>query len=97
MPFFHCAVIVEIIIPFQEKPKQRQTYLMLPPGHYHSFVRSFMPQTVTSLALLGAWNIKKHLPTLFSINSSLVLEAETKQRFSQFSVARKNSRNLPKV
>lgn len=57
-----------------------------------------MPETFIGLPLLGAGNIKKKIcQPLFSIKLFLVLETDTTQRFSQFSVARKTVGVCPRV
>lgn len=54
---FDCAVIVEIIIPFQEKPEQGQACLVLPQGHcYHSFIRA---TDIYWLGFAWCWGYKK--------------------------------------
>lgn len=62
-----------------------------------SFIHS-CPRHLLAWLLLGAGNIKKKIcPPLFSIKLFLVLETDTTQRFSQFSVARKTVGVCPRV
>lgn len=92
-------MIVEIIIPFQEKPEQGQTAcLMLPQGHcHHSFIHSCHRHLSVPKALLGTGNRKINIhPPLSSVNSSLVLETDTKQ-ILMGQCGQLNSRSAPRV
>lgn len=83
---FYCAVIVEIIIPFQEKPEQGQACLMLPQGHrYHSFIHA---TDIYWLCFAWCWECKNTSAQPSSQSALLWAWMQTPNRFSQFSAAR---------
>lgn len=95
-------MIVEIFVPFQEKPEQGQTAcLMLPQGHCrHSFIHHatdiyLAPAGTRSFAWGWECRINIH-PSLSLVSPSLVLETDTKQIFVVL-CGQLNNQNTPKV